>query len=248
MSSISSLLRESIQFYRAHASVLAGYLAWLLLPFSGFVLLRFVPNADAVFFGSVILTFVEAFLWIWLTILLILIIDTLQQGKKIDPPSLQETTRRLIWPLIVVAVLEIITVLGGFLLFIIPGLIFAVWFAFAQLSVVLDKKRGIEAMNFSRSLVKGRFFQAALYIFGGPSIVFLLYATLLALIIILASEFGSVSIEMFFIDQVPLWFIVLDTLAQLFVITPILLIYSILVYKIFRATLHSPGRDETSEV
>jgi hypothetical protein len=45
-------------------------------------------------------------------------------------------------------------VLGGLILFVIPGIIFSVWFAFTQYTFVFEGKRGFDASGHSRQLVK----------------------------------------------------------------------------------------------
>lgn len=45
--------------------------------------------------------------------------------------------------------------LAGFILFIIPGIIFSVWFCFAQYAFVFEDTRGMKALYRSRELVKG---------------------------------------------------------------------------------------------
>lgn len=51
---------------------------------------------------------------------------------------------------------------GGFLLFFIPGIIFLVWFAFAQFILVNDDDRGMNAMLKSKEYVKDRWFDVFL--------------------------------------------------------------------------------------
>lgn len=56
-----------------------------------------------------------------------------------------------IWVLILVGVIT----LAGFLLLIIPGIIFSVWFSFAVFILIVEDKRGFEALKTSRMYVKG---------------------------------------------------------------------------------------------
>jgi hypothetical protein len=86
----------------------------------------------------------------------------------------------LIW----VISLVFISVIGGFILFIIPGLIFAVYLAFAHYAVMIDNVRGIEALKKSWRTVSGRFWQvlARLVI---PNVFFAILTGIPSLIIIL---------------------------------------------------------------
>ncbi len=51
---------------------------------------------------------------------------------------------------------------GGFLLFLIPGLIFLVWFTFAQFILAVDDERGMNALLKSKEYVKGYWFDVFL--------------------------------------------------------------------------------------
>ncbi|MEK7644139.1 MAG: hypothetical protein AAB390_02445 [Patescibacteria group bacterium] len=64
--------------------------------------------------------------------------------------------KKYLWPLITTGILTILILIGGTILFVIPGIIFGLWFAFASLAVILDDKRGMPALKYSKSLVAGR--------------------------------------------------------------------------------------------
>jgi len=67
--------------------------------------------------------------------------------------SVQEGFRRLL-PLIGTTILMTLAVLGGLLLLIIPGVLFALWFALAQHVVVLEDLGGAQALGRSKSLMR----------------------------------------------------------------------------------------------
>jgi hypothetical protein len=54
--------------------------------------------------------------------------------------------------------------------------LFVVWYCFAQASVVLDGKHGMEALSWSKSMVKGRFWKTAMAVIGVPAFIGLCYA------------------------------------------------------------------------
>lgn len=249
MNRFIDIVRESIQLYKKHASIIAGYLAWLLLPFAAFVVLQLLNNEDVVLVGGLILMTVTIVLWIWMSIFLIKLIDKLHDGKKPNEKTLQQETGQLILPLLTVALFVFLSIVGGLILLVIPGIIFFVWYTFAQISVVLDKKRGMEALKFSRSLVQGRFFKVAWYVFSGPLLMIFVYSIALASIIYLIASLTGTNIELVFGEDPPLWLNVLDTLGQIFIISPLLLIYSTIVYKKFKKLpVKAKKRDETKEV
>jgi hypothetical protein len=56
-------------------------------------------------------------------------------------------------------------VTGGFLLFIIPGIVFLVWFTFAQFILASEGDRGMDALLKSKEYVKGNWFDVFLRLF-----------------------------------------------------------------------------------
>jgi hypothetical protein len=73
-----------------------------------------------------------------------------------------------LWKFSILAILIFLATFGGFLLLIIPGIIFGIWFSFANF-VFVDKGLEVKAsMGKSRELVKGRFWAVfgRLFIFG----------------------------------------------------------------------------------
>ena len=64
------------------------------------------------------------------------------------------------WIFIGTAILAGLAMLGGFLIFIIPGIIVTVWFMFASYAVIFEDQKFIGALNYSKSLVQGRWWQS----------------------------------------------------------------------------------------
>lgn len=59
------------------------------------------------------------------------------------------------WGVLWVSVLSGLAFFGGLLLFVIPGIIVALWFAFVRQALVFDDQRGFAALSYSRELVRG---------------------------------------------------------------------------------------------
>ena len=68
----------------------------------------------------------------------------------------------LVAPLLWVGFLTSFVIIGGFMLFGIPGIIFTVWFCFSQFVVVREDLRGMDALLKSREYVRGQWFNVAL--------------------------------------------------------------------------------------
>ena len=69
--------------------------------------------------------------------------------------------------------------LGGFLLFIIPGIIFAIWFAFPIYVLVSEDLRGMNALFRSKQLVSGKWGSVALRLFTIAIIATVIYSVIL---------------------------------------------------------------------
>jgi hypothetical protein len=63
-----------------------------------------------------------------------------------------------------ILILQLIAVVVGFVLLVIPGLLAMVWLYFAQYALVFDGRRSWPALFYSRDLMRGRFFKVAVRI------------------------------------------------------------------------------------
>lgn len=77
-----------------------------------------------------------------------------------------------IWSFIWIAILMGLVNFGGFILFIIPGLIFTVWFILSQYVFVIEGHRGFDALLRSKEYVSGRWWAVFGRIFGFTLFVF----------------------------------------------------------------------------
>lgn len=109
--------------------------------------------------------------WIWAVAIgvptVIAMIMAVADGSQ--HKSFEEYYRRsfsLFLPFIWVQILSGIIVFIGFLLLIIPGLIWAVWYCFAAMVVVLEGKRGMNALRQSKQYAKGNWWKIALRSIG----------------------------------------------------------------------------------
>ena len=80
-----SVLAQSYRLYRANLWILVGYSAWLLFPIAGIYVLSFMPEHTWVSYVSAgIFTIAQILISIWLSILLILIIDLIDRKQPVD--------------------------------------------------------------------------------------------------------------------------------------------------------------------
>lgn len=79
--------------------------------------------------------------------------------------------RSYIW----IAIIYDFIILGGYILLIVPGIMFSVWFSMAFYALILEDKKGMEAMIRSRELLRGKFWAVVWrFIFLGLAILVIL--------------------------------------------------------------------------
>ncbi len=207
MISVKDIIDESILLYKKQWKTYLPYIALILVP-SLFFFLR-----DQVFAQHVVVVEGQfaliqpftpmsissmAFYWLvgsvastWITVALIRLIA--QIYTKEPAPSLKTHLKKaagLLIPAIVVTVLSMLAVFGGLLLLIIPGIIFFVWFTFAIYAVSIHDKKPIEALKYSHSLVRGRWFSVFWRLLA-PAFVFILLALVLQLLVTLPIDVAN---------------------------------------------------------
>lgn len=229
------LLVQSGRMYRKHAGLFAGYAAWLLLPYAALVLLHLTGDPTGGFLATLFLV-VQAFLLVWMMLLFPLITYEIAHEKKhLSPDAIQKKLQRLLPSAMFVAVIETAVVLGGFILLIIPGLVFTIWFMFATLSVLFDETRGMRALAFSRELVRGRFWRVAWLGVFGPFLIFLCYLLVVNLLVTVFAAAGQVTLETIIANPPPLWIDIMAQLGEVFAL-PWLAIYATMLYIHLRET------------
>ena len=103
---------------------------------------------------------------IWVSIALAKTIQGCLLAKQTNWRETFSSSSNLIWPLILTSFLVTLSVIGGTLLLIIPGIIFAVWYSFTSYAVIFDEAKGLNAMRASKSLVVGRWWPIAWRLFA----------------------------------------------------------------------------------
>lgn len=229
MSSIPDLLRASFLTYRTHAKLFVGYTSWLLLSYAAIVLVTFIPNEGVRMGLDLAIQLADGLLWLWISIIMIVLVNQISNAKEIDTNVVPLYALSVLGSFVWVSLLQMLTIAGGLLLLIVPGLIFLVWFGFAPQALLLDGKKGLNALSASRDLAKGRFWTAALYQLGGPIICAAVYLSVLVAIFFLLSYLTHTPADVVFGDNPPLWVNMFETVGNIFLL-PMLSIYGVLAY------------------
>jgi len=156
---ISKLLKESFEIYCSKIKTLLG-IAALPVGFSFFfwVLKYFLSNTSlkySLWFSVLELISSLGTFFLWL-----LAIPSLIYSLK-ENTGIKDSFKRglkMLLPYFWVLFLFNVIVAGAFLIFIIPGILFFIWFSLAIFVLIFEEKKGFDALFKSKHLVKGIFF------------------------------------------------------------------------------------------
>ncbi len=248
MTTILELVSGSWSVYRKHASLYWGFAAWLLLPYAALVLLHVSGLEQKYPLLTDLFLLSQLLLLVWICLLLPLLTEQLIKNKKrVSLESLHERVRQVLPSVVLVALLETLVVLGGFVLLVIPGFLFAVWYMFAGLSALLDNTRGVQALSFSRDMVRGRFFEALWLGVAGPVLIALLFSLAVNVFLLLIAGLSGTPLEAVVATPPPLWVDVTIYVGDVLIL-PLLMIYVTLTYLHFRNAKQALASGEPKKV
>jgi len=226
-----------LHFFRAHIWTFVGYSSWLFLPAIAFFALSFYPEKNNLsLFLETVITITDLFLTFLVGITLLLVIHKLVHKTSYTQETLKKETIRFISPSAVVLLLQFLAIVSGTILLIIPGIIAAVWFAFAQFMVLFEKKNGVEAMKESRKLIDGRFFSVFFRLIYGPVVIQILFAFFISLIISAVFLYTGETIDLEIVENIPSWIPLLQSAAEILIL-PMLATYMMMLYKQLKESL-----------
>ncbi|OGM32835.1 hypothetical protein A2803_05840 [Candidatus Woesebacteria bacterium RIFCSPHIGHO2_01_FULL_44_21] len=192
--------------------VLVGAVALAVFSFTGFSLILIVIGVISVL--AIIAT------QLWFQIAIMLAVKTLLDGKTVSSiKNLLELAKPLILPYLGLSLVSMFLVVGGYMLFLIPGFILSIWFWFGMFVLIDENKRGMNALLVSRDYIKGFIVKVFTrwFLFG---ILTAVVSSLPSLLLKDTSYEGLSSIYSTVIS---------------FIITPLSLIYGYLLYKSLKA-------------
>ncbi|MFA6132248.1 MAG: hypothetical protein WC702_04300 [Patescibacteria group bacterium] len=248
MKPVTELIGQTCKLYKKHLGLLAGYTAWLLLPYAATVLVS-LPTSNV--FSEVFSFFfilIQGILALWLGTLIPSLVRELVNNKtKIPITDLQSRAWHLVPSVVFVAILESAVVLGGFIMLIIPAFIFWVWFAMAQLAVILDNKKGMEAMAWSREISRNKFWSLAWRLIAGPFVFLFVTALTTGLIITIMAVILGTSAEVILGLTPPLWAELISNVIETFSLPFFLIYYTLLYLDLSKPAPSTPSSPTPSE-
>lgn len=238
------LLKETFDLYKKNFWVFIGYAAWLLLPQAGYfliVLMNISSSLDRPIITvlMILVTLLHLFVSLWAGICIMHVVKTIKEQKPLDPNEISAIALKRIQPVLATAFLQVLIFLGGFLLLIVPSIIFWVWYAFAQVISALEYKKPIEALTLSKQLSRGRGFPILWRLISGPMLIGFTYLLILGAFTSIISAFLGLESDMLFAQQSPIWIDVLESLISTLVM-PLFVVYHILLYRNLVTTLDKP--------
>ncbi len=166
---IHDLISESWQDFKKHWNeslrisvwFLFGSLAHLLVGAIGFPL--FAPKINTqdtlyvvlFYIGAILIEIIGGLITLWAGLRLNQWALAKDRGEDTKPLHIK-INFRLVLSAVWIAILTGLAAVGGFVLFILPGIWLTILFQFSQFSLLEDQKHGTQALAHSAALVKGR--------------------------------------------------------------------------------------------
>ncbi len=188
------LIVDAWQLYRTHFNIFVQPVLIIALLSLAALLPEFYtfPYSTPLY---ILLVIALVLVSIWISIVFAQLIDKLSRKEKIALDVVYKDSYarspRFLWISVVVGLI----VLGGFLLLIIPGIIFSVWYAFAALYIALEARTmGIgETLKASKNIVMGRWW-GTVWRLVAPQIFFSIILYIIAFGIVGIASAGQITI------------------------------------------------------
>ncbi|MDP2631512.1 MAG: hypothetical protein Q8P30_01945, partial [Candidatus Uhrbacteria bacterium] len=222
--------QSSFQLYFKNFRFFISYVGWILAPIAIVLVLSTVIGGVTITIIDVLLNVVVySVIMIWLSVVFIKATPQLIADQTIKTRKLNQEAWRLIVPFALASTLAGLITVGGYLLLIIPGIIFSVWFAFSATMVVLEKIGITESIGASKALVAGRFWKVLWRLLTGGIIIAIIYLLLLLIITLIYSTLSGVDLIMLMSATPTYPQDVLNRIVEMLII-PVSAVYQVLLY------------------
>jgi len=186
--SISELTQKS---YRAYLATLRHFAPFLLV-LAGVFFIQYISGLigvyldgystlSAIVVDSILLLILlgVAFISFWTTLAILKTAHDIYKNLPLTNLKLTYVaTAKYIIPTALISILVSIIIFFGSILFLIPGLIFLVWYYFANYAIIFEDQKGLVTLKTSKNLIVGRWFQMAFRMLI-PKIVFGIFVGIL---------------------------------------------------------------------
>jgi hypothetical protein len=225
------IIKRSWNLYWGNFQLLIAIAAWTLVPAVAMTLLTLMPESFwaattilsmAVGVGTIIVG-------LWVYIALTEVVIKQYKKEKFNTQVIYKSAWSKIIPLLWVSILSGLAVFGGTLLLIIPGIIFAVWFAFSSIINVIEGTRGSAALKESKRLVSGRWW-SVFWRLVAPYVVYILGFYVIVGVIFWLVGLATGNWEGFITGEYLPWLNALVSNAINVLVTPLFITLPIILY------------------
>ena len=143
---------------------------------------------------AVILVLLAIYFFTWMYSAAVYMLS-LPEGHTIKAREAYVQTKSRVFSMLGTSILRMVIVFLGYILLVIPGVIFSIWFMMSQYLVVTEKLSPIAALKRARAFVKGHFWSVflSMFVFGIISLgVFLLNVLLTFLLGLISEGFSNI--------------------------------------------------------
>jgi hypothetical protein len=171
------------------------------------------------------------FVDLWAGIALIQIINNTYTNKPFELKAIFNTAFKKVPAYFAVGILSGIIIVLGFILLIIPGIIFSIWYSYAGYINILEEKKGMDALKASKDLVKGRWW-ATLWRLLVPALLVYIIAMLISAALGFLISGGNLSLTTTGNSTI------VDIISNLIilVLTPLFSAFSVILYHSLKET------------
>ncbi|MCF6276902.1 MAG: glycerophosphoryl diester phosphodiesterase membrane domain-containing protein [Candidatus Magasanikbacteria bacterium] len=182
------LIQKTIDIYKENFKLFFSYVIALFIPTGIITILstfvkEFAASDSArdamIFNGYFVLLLASWFATFWITASFIRVFYAKYNGKEVrDIKTELSNVKHVLIPAILASILSTLIIIVGYILFIIPGVIFSIWYFFTLHEAVINEKKVVEAIKSSKELVKGRWWAVLWRLFAS----ILIFAILMLII------------------------------------------------------------------
>ncbi len=155
----SGLFKESLHLYKTNFKFLTSII--FLSYFWGVIVNGlwkwFKPYLLPILYARLAYVTISLISWFLTTlgiVAIVIALNNLQKDEKKPLSSVYTEAVKLFFPVSTILIIEYLIILGGSVLFIVPGIIFFIWYLFSVYTAVVHKKRKGEALVLSKLVVK----------------------------------------------------------------------------------------------
>lgn len=210
--SAGELIKKTLLFYKAHWKTIIG----IAIPPLILVVFAFLFGQNSPMF----IVFGGAAGIAALFARLALFIFVIKEGAEKSVTGAYRDGLRMFFPFVWIIILLLLTTFGGIILFVIPGILLAVWLSVSVFSLFSENKRGIDALALSWHYTKGYWMSVAWRFFVFAVFAWIVAAIFFAPLFLLTNDTDAQN-----------RFQVLNTIADILFFAPLSAIYSYLIYQ-----------------